>query len=275
MTKNKIYNLFILILFLVSCKNQKPSFKEKKEEQKIVEKTADVVAAVKDNSTLIISQIQGVWQGEKDLNQSESYRIIKDNNVLDLTCIEGVCDEENLFYQTGKIGFTNDSKSNQVEAQDQGDFLIYETYDEDLKNNKVKFDDKFEFDEDLSLFKTSLVSSYMVNEDDESQQFSFVKKHSLPFNLFKVIKSISKSKEEFNLIKEFDIAELSSKVVVNVPKSYFYVDENLEVKKRAFLIQNDKAYLEEINNNSVKVYFDGIKITSGYLKKSEVIILQD
>ena len=115
----------------------------------------------------------------------------------------------------------------------------------------------------------------MVNEDDESQQFSFVKKHSLPFNLFKVIKSISKSKEEFNLIKEFDIAELSSKVVVNVPKSYFYVDENLEVKKRAFLIQNDKAYLEEINNNSVKVYFDGIKITSGYLKKTEVIILQD
>lgn len=137
MTKNKIYNLFILILFLVSCKNQKPSFKEKKEEQKIVEKTADVVAAVKDNSTLIISQIQGVWQGEKDLNQSESYRIIKDNNVLDLTCIEGVCDEENLFYQTGKIGFTNDSKSNQVEAQDQGDYLIYETYDEDLKKIKL------------------------------------------------------------------------------------------------------------------------------------------
>jgi len=78
--RNKIFTL-ILLVFIVSCKKQKPSFKEKKQKQKIVEKTVEVKDVTRENSTLTIDQIQGVWQGEKDLNQSESYRIIKDNTL--------------------------------------------------------------------------------------------------------------------------------------------------------------------------------------------------
>ncbi len=140
-----------------------------------------------------------------------------------------------------------------------------------MKKNIIRIDEDFQFDDSLKLLETSLVSSYMFDEEDTNKPSSFVKIRSLPLALFKTLKNLSKQNND--LKKNFNLYELSSKVIVKTDKCYFYKDRDLKTKKRAFLIQNDKAYLETINDQSVKVYFDGKIVTSGYLNKSDVELL--
>ncbi len=111
----------------------------------------------------------------------------------------------------------------------------------------------------------------MLDEEDANKSSSFVRIKSLPLVLFKTLKDLSKQNND--LKKNFNLYDLSSKVIAKTDKCYFYKDRDLKVKQRAFLIQNDKAYLEAINDQSVKVYFDGKIVTSGYLNKSDIELL--
>ncbi len=265
------HKIFILGLFLAlaGCKQQAENVGENPQ----VSPTKNAIATTDKYLSKVydLSQIQGIWQGERDINQSESYRIISDNNVLDITCIEGDCSEEGLFIEFGTIGFTNNKNLTNIDEQNLGKYLVYQTYNPDLKKNIIRIDEDFQFDDSLKLLETSLVSSYMLDEEDANKSSSFVRIKSLPLVLFKTLKDLSKQNND--LKKNFNLYDLSSKVIAKTDKCYFYKDRDLKVKQRAFLIQNDKAYLEAINDQSVKVYFDGKIVTSGYLNKSDIELL--
>ncbi len=78
------HKIFILVLFLTlaGCKQQAENVGANPQvlpSQNAIATTDKYLSKAYD-----LSQIQGIWQGERDINQSESYRIISDNNVLDI-----------------------------------------------------------------------------------------------------------------------------------------------------------------------------------------------
>jgi hypothetical protein len=135
----------------------------------------------------------------------------------------------------------------------------------------VKWSDSIFIDQNYSInavfYTTRLVSDYMLDEIN-TKQSSFVKLKSLPNYLFS---SISKKKGSF--IKDYNISELSSKIKVVSNKTYFYNGMTEDTKRKAFLIKNDVAYLEDITGEWAKIYYDGKTITSGYVKLKDVSVI--
>ncbi len=281
--------LFILVLFfaLIGCKQQPENVGDKP--QNIPAKNTTTTPDKSLSEVYDLSQIQGLWksfsyyleheQDDKDEHQNEYYKVVSKNLCLDIILKQH--DIDSVLFKNYKIGFIDDPKHYQKDMEKstmktKGKFLVKE-----LKNAYRKGGSTPVFNEDVD-FSQNLQRDYdtyeLLDDGFEYNNFGIVEKvqfkkiSTLPLEIFKALKETS-NESSINYIKVFDIAELSSMVRVKVAKCYFYEDRDLKVKKRAFLIQNDKAYLETINDQSVKVYFDGKVVTSGYLNKSDVELL--
>ncbi|MFT7900957.1 hypothetical protein VBY74_13360 [Tenacibaculum ascidiaceicola] len=282
--RNKIFTL-ILLVFIVGCKKQEKKSIEKKDE--IITENYDVSTTEVTPKEYDLDQLQGIWrsfsyyleheQDDKDEHKNEYYKVVSKSKCLDIILREHEMDS--ILYKTYELGFI-DNKNQYKKGMEKpplktkGSFLVRNLTSVFQKGEGTqKFIEEFEVSQNIQRYYDTyelLDDGFNYKNFGVVEKVQFKKVLVLPVEVYKKLKEFSAVE-----VEAFNIAELSSMVVVNVPKSYFYEDENLEVKKRAFLIQNDKAYLEEINDNSVKVYYDGVKITSGYLKKSEVTILQD
>ncbi len=73
-----------------------------------------------------------------------------------------------------------------------------------------------------------------------------------------------------NVLKEFNVQEQSKKIKVIANKTFFHTEMSEASKRKAFLVQGDIAYLEDIHEDWVKVYYDGKIVSGGYIKKSDV-----
>jgi len=275
----------ILIFILLSSCKQNLNQKDNNDKIKNFEKSEIIVkqekltinAKINSNKRLNLDFMQGIWMGETDLNQSKSYRIINKDRVIDLICIEGICDgtENNTIIQIGNIGFI-DMKKNNLRKNDLKNDDKYMIYVDSIINNdlikKFRLDDNYLYKDGDSFYQTSLTSLYMF--DDENHKFTtFSKINTLNNKAFNVLKLISNQNNK-DYIKEFNLKIFSQKVKIITDKTYFYNNIELKDKRKAFLVKGDIAYLENIGDNQVQVYFDGKIITSGYLKRNDVTILE-
>ncbi len=65
------------------------------------------------------------------------------------------------------------------------------------------------------------------------------------------------NKDNRDYIEEFNIKGFSQKIQVTADKTYFYNDSDLTEKSKAFLVKGDIAYLENLGEKEIQVYFDG------------------
>ena len=57
-----------------------------------------------------LDRLQGIWIGKKDLNQNIPYRIQYKKKVIDIVCLEGLCDDDNTdntIISMSTIGFSD------------------------------------------------------------------------------------------------------------------------------------------------------------------------
>jgi len=300
--KVKIFILFFMI-FLFSCKNDKRKALSQKE---LIEKAENKSNEIKNDESkidvslekdttklekeLTLKLMQGIWNGEKDINMSKAYRIINKNKVLEIVCIEGICDGTDNFthLEFSYVGFidsvyekTTIIRSLKInDLKNQGKYMIYANKKNESKLlTEIHFDENYQYNSDLKYYKTILSSNYMSETiyygrfDKQDTTAIFYKKPILNNNIFSFLKKQSK-KDNRDYIKEFNIKGFSSKVKVTTDKTYFYNDYKLKNKRKAFLVKGDIAYLESVGDNQVQVYFDGKVITKGYLKLNDVEILE-
>ncbi len=285
--KNKII-LFTILLLAVSCNNK--VHKKLLTEEIVIEKKKDSIINTNTESenTFDLELIQGIWNGEKDINMTKAYRVINNNKVLEIICVEGVCDGVNDFthLEFGYIGFINkikipikNLKTNDL--KNQGKYLIYAN--KKINDNlltKIRFDENQLYRSDLKSYKTTLSSNYMYETiyygrfDIQDTTATFYKKDVLNNVVFSFIKKQSK-KDKKDYIKEYNIIGFSKKIKVIADKTYFYSDYELKKIRKAFLVKGDIAYLESMGDKGVQVYFDGKVITSGFLKRKDVKNLDD
>lgn len=263
--------ILILLLVVTSCKNQTKNNLEK---------------SSKENN---LSQIQGLWKSfsyyleheedDKDEHKNEYYKIVSGDRSLDIILKNQ--DNDSIIYKTYKLGFINGKNEYKKGLEkpflkSKGSFLVKELKKVYRKEGEVQnFFDEFKVSQNIERYYDIyelLDDGFNYENFGVVEKVQFKKISTLPVDIYRELKEASR-KSLINYIENFNIKELSSTVRVTVPKCYFYEDEDLKIKKRAFLIKNDKAYLEEANDKSVKVYFDGKILTSGYLDKSEVKVV--
>ncbi len=283
---NRIF-IFVLLIALVGCKQQPENVGEKP--QNIPAKNATTTPDKSLSKVYDLSQIQGLWKSfsyylehkqiDKDEHQNEYYKVVSKNRCLDIILKQH--DIDSVLYKSYNMGFIDDPKHyhkgmEKSTLKTKGKILVKELKNTYRKGGSLQ---KFYEDFDSSQNLQRDYDTYELLEDGfEYKNFGIVEKvqfkkiSTLPLEIFSALKE-SSQESSIDYIKVFDIAELSSMVRVKVAKCYFYKDKDLKVKQRAFLIQNDKAYLEAINDQSVKVYFNGKVLTSGYLNKSDVELL--
>ncbi len=218
-----------------------------------------------------LDSIQGIWVGEKDINQSTSYRVQYGKKILDLICLEGYCNTDNLFVERSLLGFceANDFEKHRHNI---GKTNIIKFIKSD-GNLMIKWSDSIFIDQNHNInsvfYVTKLVPNYMLDKEGNKLS-SFVKLKSLPKDLFS---SISERKE--NILEDYHILELSSKIKVISNKTYFYDNMSDDTKRKAFLVKNDVAYLEEVTDEWAKIYYDGMTmVTGGYVKLKDVVVLE-
>ena len=102
-----------MISFLIGCK-QNTSTVSKIEttntEEKVESPAVENKIPEKRKVQTSLSKLQGIWKGQKDLNQSIPYRIQYQKKILDILCIEGICDEgdtDNSVLELSYLGFVN------------------------------------------------------------------------------------------------------------------------------------------------------------------------
>lgn len=288
--KNRQIFFFLLIVFTLVCcinktkvnstKTQKrktleistitDNLLEKKENINIKEKPIDISSITK------LDNLQGIWKGNKDLNQSIPFRIQFKKKVLDVVCIEGDCGKENPNNFSIEFSFMGFSKKNEKTILAMKNKIsINDLYGDGSTmikiSNNVSIDKDYELD--TLFYSTKLTSSYLFDETVYNHS-SFLKINILPVEIFTIIKSQSKQ-DNINYIKEYNIYNFSKKVKIKVNKTFFHNEMSDSSKRKAFLVNGDIAYLEEISNEWAKVYYDGKIISSGYVKVKDIDIIDN
>ncbi|WP_299180764.1 hypothetical protein [uncultured Aquimarina sp.] len=284
--KNIIYLvtiLFFLSLSLFSCKNN--GNKKIEIEESLNEVSSEVIDQLdQKESKHSIQDFQGIWesfseylehQSEfKDYNQNKYYKIVNVNEVLDITISRT---DNNLILDEGYFGFSNayDSKTSLSEdvlinsLKESGKLLIkfkkglkaYSTKDIEISTNFNRYFDVAEIlDDDFDY-------------GDKKEKVSFRLVSSVPQEIFNQLKNRSKI-DKVNYIKEYRIKKQSKKIKVAVNKTFFHTEMSSVSKRKAFLVKGDIAYLEEIKDDWVKVYYDDTIVSGGYLKRSDIEILE-
>ncbi|MBW1297003.1 hypothetical protein [Aquimarina litoralis] len=280
MKKIKSYFLLLyMIFFLIGC-NQSSSVPNRSEIVDPVSKTEDSIVANETSQGLnfktSLDRLQGIWKGKKDLNQSIPYRIQFDKKVLDILCIEGICDEEgndNSVLELSFLGFLNSSVDEILKKKDLYDsqsLLNDGSVMVRLLKNDILLDESFSFDS--FFYTTKLTSSYMY-DDELYNESSFIKIDALPKEIFVKLKQRSKL-DKIDYLKDFKIKEQSKKIKVTTDKTFFHNEMSETSKRKAFLVKEDIAYMEDVNDDWVKVYYDGKIVSGGYVKRSDVEILK-
>lgn len=291
----KIHEFILLIvsIFLIfSCKTENKKNVLKKKTAQELENKIDINSK-KDTITknnLTLDYLQGFWRSysyylehereNKDFHSNEYYKVVNSKKSLEIVLKEH--DLDSIAIKTNIIGFIDEKKSNIKisNLKNKGNFFVKVKY---LKNDiykkniiKIKSNDisnHFEsYFDGNNIFNDYF--DYRFLNDTITEKVTFIKLSILPKSIFEIIKTQSK-KDQRDYIKEFNIKGFSSKIKVIVDTTYFYNDEALQDKRKAFLVKGDVAYLEEEAENYVKVYFDAkTSITAGYLKQVDIEILK-
>ncbi|WP_299443846.1 hypothetical protein [uncultured Aquimarina sp.] len=280
--KKSILSICLLLLFLGCSDRNNSSISNK---SKVLNSDSEIESSIVENKIpakkktqkqTSVSDLQGIWKGKKDLNQSIPYRIQNNKKILDILCIEGICDEsgnDNSVLELSYLGFLDkdiEEILKNKKSYDSNSLLNEGKVMVRLRKNDIIVDENYSFD---SLFYTTkLTSSYMYDEELYNRS-SFLRIDALPKEIFTKLKNRSKV-DNVNYIKQFNIQEQSKKVKVTANKTFFYTEMSEASKRKAFLVKNDIAYLEDINDDWVKVYYDGKIVSGGYIKRSNVEVLE-
>ncbi len=281
--KNKYYliaSFLFLVLCIFSCKEKsdKPSVIDKTT-AKIVKKSVDTIRHKKQQGH--IKDFQGIWESFseylehesefKDYNQNKYYKIISEKQSIDITLVNGEHSDNEIDIK--HIGFIDSFDSKLLineetlfkNLKESGKLLIrfkkaqkkYEKSDIETSSNFSRYFDVTE----------TLIDGFNYLEKDK--EISFRKISSLPEEVFIILKTTNK-KTGIDYMKDFKIQEQSKKIKVITNKTFFHTEMSEASKRKAFLVQGDIAYLEEIHDDWVKVYYDGKIVSGGYIKKSDV-----
>ena len=233
-----------------------------------------------------IKDFQGVWESFseylehesafKDYTQNKYYKIVNGKKTLDITLIDQ--EEKNVKLTIGYLGFLDSNKadfSSEKEGtlvkkiKESGNLLIrfekglknYNARDVEISSNFARYYDVTEIlDDDFSYGK-------------KPEKISFRMVSSLPINIFRILKTKS-NEDQVNYLADFNIKERSKKIKVITDKTFFYDEMSDESKRKAFLVKGDIAYLEDLHDDWVKVYFDGKTVSGGYIKRSNIEVLE-
>jgi len=163
------------------------------------------------------------------------------------------------FVSSSKVTITDPASVQKTEhIYPEGDILV-------KFNTTMLFDDTFKIDN--KHYTTYLLPAYL--KDSISHDFSKIQ--ALPIDIFKALKAHTKKGKDY--IKDYNLSKISSKIEITQPKAYFHTDTTENSKQKTHLTKGDVAYLEAISEDWYKVYFDGAEVTSGFIKKTNAVIL--
>ncbi len=268
---------YLIIMLVYSCKRSIETNKSNEKENLIAGKALKV-GSPKGN----IDDFKGIWESFsyylehesefKDFNSSKYYKIIKDKEILEITIPKRNLDSAKIFI--GQIGFIDSINSELTNKKNKtfqnletiGNILVESTHCiNDRDNRKINKSKNFERYFEI----TEILYDGFDYGKDEDVNFKII--NALPVKIFELLKI--NSSETYNLIKDFNLRVQSSKIKVVSNKTYFYNGMTEDTKRKAFLIKNDVAYLEDITGEWAKIYYDGKTITSGYVKLKDVSVI--
>lgn len=274
------YKFFLLIFIFIGCKEQKTQ--EISYTQKSVLGNSNIELKQEENHNL--NEIRGLWESYsyylehesefKDFNKDKFYIISNGKQELEITLKDQSI--VNLKLNQYNLGFIDVTQKNSFVTEQQfldnlkekGATLVrLEKGLKDYNPSKIEISSGIIRDFDVVEILNNGFD-YNQNSDD----FNFKSLSALPKEVFLKLKQKSKQ-DNIDYIKDYNIYNLSSKVEVKVAKTFFYDEMNIDSKRKAFLIEGDIAYTEEINDDWVKIYYDSKILSSGYVKASEVKIL--
>ncbi len=289
LTVNNVLGLLLITIVVNSCINI--NAKKKNEDLSLKEDTTEILSAEIRDSSFDLKYLQGIWKSysyyleheeeDKDEHINEYYKIITNNNCLDIVFKDHFIDD--MILKTYVIGFTDNEKfsngnAEKVSLNSKGNFLIrlhkknyFQNIIDDNDIDDFEISENYSKDIDMYMkFEDGFRYSFLENDEKETVQFRKI--NALPHDVFCKIKEVS-SVNGVDFIKEFNVKEISKQVKVIKPKVYFYSEMNENTRRKAFLIQDDLAYLEAIEGEWVKVYYDGKVVTSGYVKMKDIQIV--
>lgn len=285
LTLNKILSLLLLVVVIHSCKNITNN--NKNESSSLKKDTTNILSTKVRSPSFDLKYLQGIWKSysyyleheeeDKDEHLNEYYKIVVNNNCLDVILKDHVVD--NVILKTYEIGFTDNKNFSKKKLLNSKGSIFIRLHKKNYFQNRIDDNDvnKFEMSQtysmDIDMYKTFEDGfKYHFLENDEQETVQFRKINALPQDIFRKLKEISKL-SGVNFIKEFNIKEISKQVKVTKAKAYFYNEMNENTCRNAFLIKNDSAYLENIEDGWVKGYYDGKIVTNGYMKISDIKII--
>ncbi|MGY3792995.1 hypothetical protein [Aquimarina sp. 433] len=281
--KTKILIFSVLFLFF-ACKQSDSVKKEEVISESIAEEV--IIEPVHQNkSKHSLDDFQGIWESYseylehesdfKDYNKHKYYKIISGNEVLDIILVNG--SKSNVQIDQYYIGFldtfNDDFSKNKDEflntLQKSGSMLVrskkgQKTYDKTNIERSIECQRYFDVTEVLD-------DGFVYDEKDKYVSFRLIS--SLPIEIFNMLKTTLK-KENLDYISGYGIDEKSKKVKITVGKTFFHNEMSETSKRKAFLVKGDIAYMEDVNENWVKVYYDGKIISGGYIKRADVEVLK-
>ena len=233
-----------------------------------------------------MDNIQGMWESYsyylehesefKDDTKNKYYKIVNGNKTIDLTLFEQRKDSVEI--SLGYLGFLDVLNAEMFVPEnglikslnDSGQLLVrfekgLETYRSENIQTSLNFERYFEVEE---IFDDGF------KYEAEPESFSFKSLSTLPEFLFKILKEKSKQ-DKVDYIKEGDLENNSLRAKANFSKVYFHTTKTEDSKRKAFLLKGDLTYLEEVENDWAKIYYDGKTVTGGYVKISEMEILKN
>lgn len=274
------YTLLTLLSIFIGCKEQKNQ--EISYTQKTVLESSNIELKQEEKHNL--NEIRGLWESYsyylehesefKDFNKDKFYIISNGKQELEITLKDQSI--ANLKLNQYNLGFIDVTQKNSFVTKQQflgnlkekGATLVrLEKGLKDYNPSKIEISSGIIRDFDVVEILNNGFD-YNQNSDD----FNFKSLSALPKEVFLKLKQKSKQ-DNIDYIKDYNIYNLSSKVEVKVAKTFFYDEMNIDSKRKAFLIERDIAYAQEINDDWVKIYYDSKILSSGYVKASEVKIL--
>ncbi|WP_299256746.1 hypothetical protein [uncultured Aquimarina sp.] len=276
--------ILLLVLCLLSCKHNGNKNIEAKDTAKEV--SSETISQLdQKESKHSINDFQGIWvsfsqyleheSAFKDHNKNTYYKIVNGNEILDITLIDD--DESNVRIDEQYLGFLDilnfNFSTNEEELvsslQKSGSTLVrFKKGQEKYDKNDIEISSGFN-----RYYEITEILDDGFDYDEKDKYVSFRSVSSLPMEIFSLLKTTSK-KENLDYIKMYDVENKSSKVRVKVSKTFFHTEMSSASKRKAFLVKGDIAYLEEISNDWVKVYYDGNIVSGGYIKRSDIEVLE-
>ncbi len=212
--------------------------------------------------------MQGVWQPINSQNEDLIEYIIYDSfNSVSIRYTENRKPEGVMFTINGFYNFDNGYRLSDSlkasELQSNGNYFVWF------------------FAEDVSLtgwarlggVQTDLICEGDIIEMSDNAMTVLEKRSYLPYTAYHQLKEQEK-KDNRDYITKFNILNKLKKAKVTVDKTYFYNDTNENTKRKAFVVKGDQVIIDKINEDWVKVAYEGEKVTTeGWLKRSDVEII--